>query len=124
MFAALSTVARFSLSAPSFAATSQAAFYSRVAGNVKFFNSSKGFGFITLDDGSDIFVHQTAIQADGFRSLAEGERVELDVDVNSDEPDKRFASRVTGPGGVNVQGAPRPQSTDRTTRRRRRDDYD
>ena len=48
-------------------------------GTVKWFNDAKGFGFITRENGPDVFVHHTAIQADGFRSLAEGERVEFDV---------------------------------------------
>lgn len=52
----------------------------RSTGTVKWFNDSKGYGFITLDDGKqDVFVHQTAIQGSGFRSLAEGERVEFDI---------------------------------------------
>jgi CspA family cold shock protein len=52
----------------------------RQNGTVKFFNQSKGFGFITPDDGSkDCFVHYTAIQGNGFRTLAEGEQVEFDV---------------------------------------------
>jgi CspA family cold shock protein len=47
---------------------------------VKWFNDAKGFGFITQDDGGDdVFVHHSAIQADGFRSLAEGEAVEYEV---------------------------------------------
>jgi CspA family cold shock protein len=46
---------------------------------VKWFNDAKGFGFITREGGSDVFVHHTAIQADGFRSLAEGDRVQFDV---------------------------------------------
>ncbi len=49
------------------------------SGTVKWFDDQKGFGFIALDDGPEVFVHHTAIQAEGFRSLAEGERVELDV---------------------------------------------
>jgi len=49
-------------------------------GTVKWFNDAKGFGFISLDDGSkDVFVHHTSIEMDGFKSLAEGQRVEFEV---------------------------------------------
>ena len=49
-------------------------------GTVKWFNDEKGFGFISLDDGSkDVFVHHTAISMDGFKTLAEGQRVEFEV---------------------------------------------
>ena len=52
----------------------------RVTGTVKWFNDAKGYGFITPENGDkDCFVHHTAIQADGFRSLAEGERVEFEI---------------------------------------------
>jgi len=48
-------------------------------GKVKWFNDAKGFGFIAREDGPDLFVHHTAIIADGFRSLAEGQQVEFEV---------------------------------------------
>lgn len=52
----------------------------RTSGTVKWFNDAKGFGFITPEDGSkDCFVHHSAIQGSGFKSLAEGARVEFDV---------------------------------------------
>jgi CspA family cold shock protein len=48
-------------------------------GKVKWFNDAKGFGFIVREEGPDLFVHHSAIVADGFRSLAEGQQVEFDV---------------------------------------------
>jgi len=48
-------------------------------GTVKWFNDAKGFGFIEQDGGKDVFVHHTAIQSDGFKTLEEGERVTFDV---------------------------------------------
>ena len=48
-------------------------------GTVKWFNSEKGYGFIAVDGGSDVFVHYSAIQSDGYKSLEEGQRVEFEV---------------------------------------------
>lgn len=48
-------------------------------GTVKWFNDSKGFGFLTAEDGTDAFVHHSDIQAEGFKSLAEGDSVTFDI---------------------------------------------
>jgi cold shock protein len=48
-------------------------------GLVKWFNDAKGYGFITQEDGQDVFVHYSAVQGSGFRTLAEGDRVEFEV---------------------------------------------
>jgi len=66
-----------------------------ITGTVKWFNDSKGFGFITPQDGSkDVFVHHSAIQGGGFKSLAEGQQVTFDVEQGP-----------KGPSATNVQPA-------------------
>ncbi len=52
----------------------------RIIGTVKWFNGSKGYGFITRENGPDVFVHYSAIQADGYRNLEEGQKVEFTVE--------------------------------------------
>ena len=52
----------------------------RVIGTVKWFNASKGFGFIERQDGADVFVHYTAIQTEGYRTLQEGQQVEFTIE--------------------------------------------
>ena len=81
-------------------------------GTVKWFNDAKGFGFITPENGDkDCFVHHTAIKADGFRSLSEGERVEFDI-----------VQGAKGPAAENVTKVEvsRQQQCKRTTGRSRR----
>ncbi len=51
----------------------------RATGKVKWFNDAKGYGFISQEDGTDVFVHHTAIQAEGFRTLQEDQMVEFEV---------------------------------------------
>jgi CspA family cold shock protein len=55
-------------------------------GVVKWFNDSKGFGFITRDDGTDVFVHHTSIQGDGYKTLAEGQAVTFDIEEGEKGP--------------------------------------
>ena len=55
-------------------------------GTVKWFNESKGFGFITSEDGSDVFVHYSSIQGNGFKSLAEGDNVSFEVEKGPKGP--------------------------------------
>ena len=58
----------------------------RVVGTVKWFNGSKGYGFLEREGGKDVFVHYSAIQGDGFRNLEEGQRVEFTVEEGAKGP--------------------------------------
>jgi CspA family cold shock protein len=53
----------------------------RIVGTVKWFNGSKGYGFISREDGPDVFVHFSAIQSEGYRNLQEGQKVEFTVET-------------------------------------------
>ncbi|MCB8926927.1 MAG: cold shock domain-containing protein [Ardenticatenaceae bacterium] len=58
----------------------------RKTGTVKWFNDQKGFGFLEQQDGDDVFVHHSAIVAEGYRSLAEGDRVEFTIEQGQKGP--------------------------------------
>jgi CspA family cold shock protein len=55
-------------------------------GTVKWFNDQKGYGFITAEDGKDVFVHHSGIEAEGFKSLAEGDRVSFEIEQGTKGP--------------------------------------
>ena len=64
----------------------------RITGTVKWFNGSKGYGFLAREGGPDVFVHFSAIQAEGFKNLVEGQKVEFEVEQGPKGPQ---ASNVT-----------------------------
>lgn len=69
----------------------------RLTGTVKWFSDAKGFGFIHQEDGGDIFVHHSAIEGTGFRTLAEGERVEYEVQDEAKGPRAQNVVRLEAP---------------------------
>ncbi len=67
----------------------------RITGTVKWFNAGKGFGFITREGGPDVFVHYSALQGDGFKSLEEGQKVEFNVEQGPKGPQASNVSIVS-----------------------------
>jgi cold shock protein len=65
-----------------------------VQGTVKFFNEDKGYGFISREQGDDVFVHYSNIQGDGYKSLSEGQKVEFDVAPGKKGPEAQNVRRV------------------------------
>ncbi|ALC17492.1 MAG TPA: cold-shock protein [Deferrimonas sp.] len=63
-------------------------------GSVKWFNDAKGFGFIEQDNGTDVFVHFSSIQSEGFKSLAEGDRVQFDVTQGQKGPQASNVQKI------------------------------
>ena len=63
-------------------------------GTVKLFNESKGYGFITADEGKDVFVHYSAIKGDGFKTLAEGQKVSFEIVNGEKGPQAADVSRL------------------------------
>ena len=63
-------------------------------GTVKWFNDQKGFGFIEQEDGADVFVHFSAINSEGFRTLAEGDKVTFDIEQGEKGPSAKNVSKI------------------------------
>ncbi len=66
----------------------------RITGTVKWFNDAKGFGFLSQEGGKDVFVHHSSIEAEGFRSLTEGDKVEFSVEQGPKGPSAVHVRRV------------------------------
>jgi CspA family cold shock protein len=68
----------------------------RIIGTVKWFNGSKGYGFLTREGGPDVFVHFSAIQGEGFKNLEEGQKVEFTVEQGPKGPQASNVTLITG----------------------------
>ena len=68
----------------------------RITGTVKWFNDAKGYGFLAHEGGPDVFVHFSAIQSSGFKSLTEGEQVEFEIVQGDKGPQAADVTKVTG----------------------------
>jgi CspA family cold shock protein len=68
----------------------------RIIGTVKWFNGSKGYGFLTREGGPDVFVHFSAIQGEGFKNLEEGQKVEFTVEQGPKGPQASNVTMISG----------------------------
>src|SRR3954465_13651861 len=75
----------------------------RITGTVKWFNDAKGFGFISREGGPDVFVHFSAIGGSGFKSLAEGDKVEFEVVPGQKRPQGADVTKVNSPLWIGVE---------------------
>jgi len=79
---------------PGFPGVFERRFYKMAKGRVKWFNESKGYGFIEQESGSDVFVHFSAITGEGFKTLQEGQEVEFDVTTGPKGPQAENVKKV------------------------------
>jgi cold shock protein len=92
---------------------------SRIIGTVKWFSDAKGYGFIEQENGDDVFVHHSAIEGEGFKTLAEGEKVEFDVIQDPKGPKADNVVRLDPPAGggggrePDIRGGPMDSPTER-----------
>lgn len=89
----------------------------RLSGTVKWFSDSKGYGFIEYDGGDDVFVHHSAIEGFGYKTLAEGERVEFEILDEAKGPKAHNVVRVDAQG---ASTAPRDRAIQSPTDHRKR----
>jgi len=89
----------------------------RYVGSVKWFNNTKGYGFIALDSGKEVFVHYSSIRGGGYKTLDEGERVELSVEEDGKGPRAADVVRLNPPAAKPASRPPRSSSSSSSSSR-------